>query len=95
MPPSAAEGSTLRLPACVDAAAAARVYGEQLPRVARLVRIDLAGVESIGSAGLALLLELREAALRACGNAPAIENAPAHLRALGEAHRVAAGVFGA
>lgn len=95
MAPSAAERITLRLPVRVDAAVAARVYREQLPQVARLARIDLAGVESIGSAGLALLLELREAAQRASGNAPVIINAPAHLRALCDAHRVAAGVLSA
>lgn len=83
---------TLRLPARVDAAVAARVWREQRPQVATLARIDLADVVSIDSAGLALLLELRDAARAAQGAQPAIVNAPERFRALCDAHRVGAGV---
>jgi ABC-type transporter Mla MlaB component len=78
--------TTLRLPAQVDAASAARIYREWTTRVAQLQQIDFSQVQQIDSPGVALVLALR--ARR--GSDLTLHAVPARFVQLCRAHRVTA-----
>lgn len=84
---AAASGSE-RLPAVVDAAAAAALYRAWQPRVAQIVSFDLSDVRSIDSAGVALLRAM-QTQRTALGLPPATLLAvPERYRVLCLAHRL-------
>lgn len=82
-----AEAAPLRLQGELDArsvpAMARRLRGAALPAA-----IDLAGVTSIDSAGVAFLRTLQARAAAAGQDVPALLNTPAHYHQLIAAHRV-------
>ena len=84
------EDATLALPARVDAAAAADLYRQWRPRLRTLAAIDIKAVESIDSAGVALVQQLRQEAAAARGAPPLLHNTvPGYLQ-ICRAHRLPA-----
>ena len=88
--PAADVAGALRLPPRVDAAVAATLFREVAPRAAHVIAIDFSVVESIDSAGLALVRTLCERAAKN-GAAPALLHVPPRYRQLCLAHRVEPG----
>lgn len=79
------------LPATVDATAAAALYRAWQPRLTRIATFDLAAVNTLDSAGVALL-RVVQAEQRARGGMPAVlRSVPERYRALCLAHRVPVG----
>ena len=80
----------LVLPARVDAAAATALYRSWHRRLADLSAIDMAAVQAIDSAGVALVRQLRAEAAAARGRPPLLHNiAPGYLQ-ICRAHRLPA-----
>lgn len=82
--------SRLVLPARVGAAEAAQLYREWHRRVGGLEVIDLGAVESIDSAGVALVQQLRAEAAAARGGPPLLHNPSQGYLQVCRAHRLAA-----
>lgn len=83
------EDAVLQLPARVDADAAATLYRAWHPRVRALAAIDMAAVESIDSAGVALVRQLLAEAGAARPGAPLLHNATPGYLQICRAHRLA------
>jgi ABC-type transporter Mla MlaB component len=79
---------TLRLPATLDAASAARCYRDGAARIARLRAIDLTAVQSIDSAGVALVRALQALAYARHRVELALHGRPARFDQLCLAHRL-------
>ncbi|MBH1381285.1 STAS domain-containing protein [Stenotrophomonas maltophilia] len=81
------EGDTLRLRGVLDRAAVIALWPQLLALPAKLARLDLAEVERVDSAGLALLAELAARARKA-GHPLVITGAPAGYNELSAAYRL-------
>jgi ABC-type transporter Mla MlaB component len=90
VPAAEPAGEILALPPRVDAAAAAQLHRAWAARVATLGVIDLAAVQSIDSAGVALVHVL-QARARAAGRSIALRAVPPRFEQLCLAHRIAVG----
>ena len=84
------DDAVLTLPARVDAAASAALYRAWHPRVRALAAIDMAAVEAIDSAGVALVRQLLAEATHARTRAPLLHNATPGYLQICRAHRLAA-----
>ena len=81
------EGDTLRLRGVLDRAAVIALWPQLQALPAKLARLELAEVERVDSAGLALLAELAARARKA-GHPLAISGAPAGYNELSAAYRL-------
>jgi len=84
------DAAVLRLPARVDAAVAASLYRHWHRRAASVGAIDMADVQSIDSAGVALVRQLRAEAAAARGRPPMLHNPTSGYLQICRAHRLAA-----
>jgi phospholipid transport system transporter-binding protein len=85
---SASEPSTLAIGGTLTVDSSAARWRELRPQAAAAQVIDLAGVDAIDSAGLALVQALRQEACRAHGSLPRVQHVPARMQQLCIAHRV-------
>lgn len=81
----AIDGDTLRFSGALTREAVPGLWKQAVARVGGISRIDLAAVERVDSAGVALLAELAAHA----ATAPAIDGTPEGLAELREAYRLA------
>lgn len=92
--PAAESEATLALPSRLDAASAAALWRQWAPRAGALAAVDFAAVQSLDSAGVALVRALLVQA-HAAGAAPRLIAPPPRWQQLCLAHRVPAGDTGA
>jgi ABC-type transporter Mla MlaB component len=85
---SPSEDTTLAIGGVLTVDSSAARWRELHPRADGAHAIDLAGVDEIDSAGLALVQALRQQACRAHGSLPPVLHIPARMQQLCIAHRV-------